>query len=92
MRVIYKYPLTLETRQSIHMPMGAKLLSVQAQFNCPCLWALVDPEAVTIIETIYVFGTGHQISKDEEELTFLGTVQLDGGALVFHVYSENVAW
>jgi hypothetical protein len=42
-KAIYKYPL-INRRSDIDMPLGAQVLAVQAQFETPTLWALVDPE------------------------------------------------
>lgn len=35
--------------------------------------------------TIRIFGTGHTI-QDADRLEYIGTIQMCGGALVFHVF------
>ena len=35
MEKIYKYPLALEDKQTIEMPIGSQILCVQTQFNQP---------------------------------------------------------
>lgn len=84
MLTIWKFPLVLEDFQWLWMPHGAELLSVQAQAGKPQLWALVDPSAVKVKRSIRTCGTGHSLR--EEHGKYVGTYQLDGGALVFHVF------
>lgn len=85
MMAIWKFPLKAQDVQSIEMPAGATILTVQTQGGQPCLWAKVDaakPKTKRVFET---FGTGHPIPETHER-AYLGTYQLVGGALVFHVY------
>lgn len=84
MRTIYKYPLTPKAYQVVEMPKHAKILCVQSQNGTPCLWAEVDTDQSTETRTFYVHGTGHELESGV--LVYIGTVQLHGGALVFHVY------
>lgn len=70
------------------MPVGAKILTVQVQNGIPCMWAMVDPDASTEEVTIRVHGTGHPIC-DSAKLEYIGTFQIYGGGLVFHVFKEN---
>lgn len=86
---IYKYPLAIEDEQQIEMPQGAKVLCVQMQNGTPYLWAEVNPEAPMTKNTFYVRGTGHQLGKVATAsigCTYIGTFQMAGGSLVFHVY------
>lgn len=90
-RTIYKYPLWSTTDvaryRAIAVPRGAKLLTVQIQHDVACLWAVVDPKAPTATLDVYTFGTGSAISTDLlAMLTYLGTVQADGGDLIWHIY------
>lgn len=41
MKTIWKYPLQVLDRQTLFMPPGAEILSLQTQFGNPCLWARV---------------------------------------------------
>ena len=88
MRTIYKYPIETTDTQIVMMPQQAKILTVQVQHGRPCLWAEVNtifaPERV-VIET---YGTGHQILRGKRE--YIGTYQLYGGDLIFHVYRRHV--
>jgi hypothetical protein len=81
---IFKYPLRVDDRQTVQLPKGAELLTVQTQHGSPCLWALVDEAAETESRVILMHGTGHPISCLGK---YLGTFQLDGGNLVFHAFT-----
>lgn len=84
----------------IEMPRGAKILAVQAQSEYPCIWALVRSDAPKVKRRFLVFGTGqeiqHEVIKaasptgyvdpDWFEEDYVGTFQLYGGRLVFHVF------
>lgn len=86
---IWKYTLELKDEQTIMMPAGAMILSVQTQKGVPMLWALVDPTHTTTPRRFAVFGTG----VDEFEvngLTFIGTIQQRSGGLVWHVFERVV--
>lgn len=85
-RTIYKYPLTVADRQEIRMPDGAQILCVQVQRGMPCVWALVDPAAPQARKAIYIYGTGHAIPADPGR--YIGTFQVQGGDLVFHVFEH----
>ena len=82
--VIYKYPLTLNDRQTVELPLGAEVLCAQAQYDTIMVWAKVDPQRYKEPRTFYVVATGAAVPEDA--VTYLSTVQLFGGRLVFHVY------
>lgn len=89
MKKIFKYPIMITDKQSFPMPVGAKILTVQVQNGNPCIWAMVDPEALTEEVTIRVHGTGHTI-YDSSNLEYIGTFQsMYGVNLVFHVFKEK---
>ena len=77
---IYKYKLGIAERQTIEMPLGAKILAVQTQSNHPCIWALVDPSKGNEQVNIATYGTGHPFKGGK----YLGTYQVN--ELVFHVF------
>lgn len=86
MKRIFKYPLSL-CSPSLKLPFGAEVLSVQVQHDVPCLWALVDDEALVFVERdIRCYGTGHHVGVANEPHRFLGTIQLEGGDLVLHFF------
>lgn len=88
---IYKYPLRIDGRQSISMPVGSKILCVQLQYGQPTLWVLV-PDCDDAVEArqFAVYGTGEMIVGNSGD--YLGTVQIatpgsNGGyVFVWHVF------
>ncbi len=86
---IWKYPVYMQDEFSIDMPPGAKILSVQIQGDSPQMWAMVEEESFgrTQRRRFKVVGTGHPITEDG--LAFIGTFQLRGGSLVFHLFEAN---
>lgn len=87
MKRIYKYPLSIAPVQTLGIPAGATLLTVQTQRNQPCLWALVDPERLQEEVRLRMVGTGHEF-EDADQWEYLGSFQLDAGMLVFHVFRQ----
>lgn len=85
MRNVWKYTLLPEC--TLEMPRGAQLLSVHVQGDDICLWALVDSSQPLTPRHFVIFGTGHAIH--DVELTYIGTVMMLGGALVFHVFERE---
>lgn len=82
MKAVYKYNLHPYARNM--MPVGAKPLSVHAQGNDLCLWALVDTEAELENREFVIVGTGHEVHDHAGE--FIGSALLAGGTLVLHVF------
>jgi len=88
-KTIWKFELEPIDRQIIEMPVNAEILTVQIQNETPCIWALVDPTKLTEIRVIEIFGTGHKMYYDiKNDRKHLGTYQLYGGSLVFHVFER----
>lgn len=87
MKTIYKYELLPAGSNaiSIEMAEGAEILCAQSQFAGAFLWALVDPVRPLVKRYFHVFGTGHRIDE-ALSLQYIGTFQLEGGVLVFHVF------
>jgi hypothetical protein len=87
MLTIWKYTIPVADDFSLSMPAGASPLSIQVQYDEPQLWALVDPDETVFQEIKFrLAGTGHPINIPEMDLSFIGTFQLDGGSLVFHLF------
>lgn len=83
MKTIYKYPLNLADRQSVDLPENSKILHVDFDPNGQiCLWAEIDTDKVQQRRTIYIFGTGHDI--DREDVAHIGTVK--DGPFMWHFY------
>lgn len=90
-RAIWKFPIQVMDRFEIAMPYEAEILCCQMQIdvfhsgpNKPYIWALVNPDAPTEVRKFRLAGTGHPIL--EPALTFVGTFQMAGGTLVFHLF------
>lgn len=83
---IWKFPLKIVDEQVLHLPIGAKALSVQVQNDIPCLWANVDTAAVKEERVVQIFGTGHDTTDAGD---YISTFQLNGGALVFHAFIKE---
>jgi hypothetical protein len=84
MKRIWKWNLRVEDLQEYKMHEGAELLTVQAQGDEIQLWALVDPNARHVFRRIATYGTGYPVPDVSQK--YVGTYQLHGGALVFHVF------
>ena len=83
MRSVWKFPIAMTDVQSVDMPMGAEILAVQMQGEQCCLWALCEPDNAKRPRIILIHGTGHRVG---DITRYIGSVQIYGGALVFHVF------
>jgi hypothetical protein len=81
---VWKWNLAVTDVQKLDIPVRAKLLCVQIQNGTPRLWALVNPDAPTETRNIITLGTGLRV--DCLPGKYVGTYQLKGGVLVFHVF------
>jgi hypothetical protein len=84
--IIYKYPIKITDKQLIDMPKGAQLLHVghdpQGQL---CVWARVDRRRQFDPVSIYICGTGQEMSSDAGAAAHLGSFQ-EGPFLIWHVF------
>jgi hypothetical protein len=86
---IWKWTLeATQERQHIDMPKGAQVLSVQIQHGHPQLWALVDMYAPKEVRNFSTYGTGNPLPQGDDYSRFVGTYQLPGCELVFHVFEQ----
>ena len=84
---IWQYKLEIDDTQTIKMPKDAKILTIQCQYETPCIWALVDPANKKEDRLIETFGTGNSISCGiGNDRKYIGTYQKQGGLLIFHVF------
>lgn len=85
--VIWKYELQITDYQDIHVPEGARLLSIHNQHDVLCIWVYCDPERKTETWTFQIFGTGQTIDPHEGYgMAFVGTVVM--GLFVWHVFKH----
>lgn len=86
---IWKFILPIEDRSVIEMPTNSQILTVQMQGNDICIWALVYPNHAKVEHTFEMFGTGHPVYNDMGiERKYIGTVQMFGGDLVYHIFER----
>ena len=83
---VYKYPLPVGDWVTVTMPDGAEPLCVQVQHGEPCLWARVAPGNPPVAHHFRIAGTGHDLGSNLGR--HIGSFQLAGGALVFHVFAD----
>ena len=86
MKTIFKYPLEADDYQTVIMPRGAQILTVQAQREIPCIWAMVDTDNEPEERYFRMAGTGHLFTSKDKLLRYIGTFQVRAGGLVFHVF------
>lgn len=87
MNTIWKFPFEVVDELTLTMPYGSRILTVQMQGEQPCLWALVNPSNSPDLRDFRIFGTGHPVPEDVGP--YIGTFQLHGGALVFHMFEST---
>lgn len=87
---IWKYSAPLQDLIRLMLPEGAQTLSVQMQGGGkdPQLWVFVpDVGAPRVERQLIWLGTGQSAPANPGR--FIGTVQLHGGALVFHLFEQE---
>lgn len=86
-KTIWKYPLTMSSKQIVELPACSTILSVQLQENVLQLWALVEPNYKHYLEKrhITIYATGEEMPDNCG--TYLTTFQVL--SLVFHVFEEG---
>lgn len=92
-RRVWKYPLAVRVEQTVEMPMGARVIHVAEQWGKPMVWAEVIgtdtfAKAYTRPRRFYIIGTGHVFDTRQAQIEYRGTVLLQRGHLVLHVYEE----
>ena len=92
MKTIWIFTLSIQDEQMVPMPENSAILSAQVQGTIICLWALVQPDNITVNHKIRIVGTGHALPDDYniKDAAFIGTVQTHEGSLVLHVFDEGV--
>ena len=86
MITIYKYELQVVDEQEIEMYDEYKLLSVIEQNGKIVVYALINTDSNPRYNVKFIMrGTGHNAEK-AANLTFLGTVKLLNGLLIYHIF------
>ena len=87
--VIYKYALGDGGGCSLALPQNAQFLTLQMQYDSPCVWFLCDKDAPLIRgNKVTIVGTGQEI-ESEGLGEYIGTFQKLDGALVWHVFLQQ---
>ncbi len=95
MKTIYKYKIVPDDLGAIHfstniyLPADAKILTVQYQFGEPHIWVMLDTEEPKVSWKFTIIGTGQDMGEYLSKEDYIGTFQLDGGALVFHLFAKK---
>jgi hypothetical protein len=91
-RAIWKYTLKFTEVQDLDLPLGAELLTVQAQHGQIVLWAIVDIDEDRKSKRTFVLATngapflpGSWLHRER----YLGTFQLNAGSFVGHVFEQR---
>lgn len=93
---IWKYPLEHQDRQTVRLPIYAKILSAGCTRDGIFLWARVSPVLAKAHQnenhTILIIGTGNPMhDQPDKKYTFIGTVieptrTID---LIWHIFEET---
>ena len=87
-KVIWKQTIAVMPSQSVMMPEGAEILTVQVQKDMLCLWYKCDPLISERKERYFhIYGTGHPILPDDVGEKYISTVQQEN--LVWHIYESQ---
>lgn len=87
--IIYKYDVT-PGEFTLELPWKAQILCVQVQNNTPRLWVQFASGSTPCIERYFrCVPTGVEFNDNPNcYCDYIGTFQIDSGALVFHLFEE----
>lgn len=95
-RRVVKYELDITDKQTIDMPDGAEVLSIQEHRGKLVMWALACDFEDIYPRTFYVVGTEEPLPDYSDDywcsVVYCATVQGKGGRLVWHVFTEIDIW
>jgi len=89
MQVIHKYDIPIQDDFTIKMPYVGKFLDVQVQYGAPRLWVLTSSESPEIEYKFKIIATGQEFDYENTCLYYIGTFQMVGGDLVYHLFYEE---
>jgi hypothetical protein len=88
MKQVWKYRLALTSNaQSVLMPLGTQVLSLQLQLEEPVLWAKVYTEAPVVPRYFAFVGTGLSVPENSG---YVGTLLLENGSRALHLFELMV--
>jgi hypothetical protein len=86
---IWKY--TLGSGENIfQIPKGYRVLSVIEQHGAIVLYCLVDPSEEVVSAEFTLIGTGWELDNSILDMNFIGTVVIQGGYTVCHVFEKVI--
>lgn len=89
-KTIYKYLLDVTDRQTIMLPKGYKVLSIQPQKDALRLWAKIDTNIQEESPLdIIIIGTGRPLPDDIDIYDHFTTIEMCGGNLVWHIFIKK---
>lgn len=102
MRTIHKSTLEVVSKQSLELPIEARIIKLDIQHGIPTIWYICDTDDRMELRTFIVFGTGHNIldadvqdnkvlgkmpiNRNHAGPFYVGSVQM--GAYVWHYFEE----
>lgn len=86
MKTVHKYPVEMADAFKAEIPVGAKFISVQVQRGAPQMWWAVDTDMPLEERSFAVCGTGNPLHPVGAAREPLGSFQLYGGDLIFHLF------
>ncbi len=87
MTTIYKHEIEVHDTFVLQIPMYGHILKVAKQGDKICVWVKGDTQRESVPITLRIFGTGHPLPIEEENLTYLDTVVM--GYFVWHVFIKD---
>jgi hypothetical protein len=87
MKKIFKYELAITDSQTVTMPTGAEILTIQNQGPRIQLWALVAEGQPPVARKIECHGTGNPI-QNANGLTYIASVQTHQGQFIWHFFER----
>lgn len=81
-RTIWKFQLDMALAE-IEMPRDAEVVCFAIQNGEACIWAIVDPDVLTVPRRFQIFGTGHELPT-AGQCCYIGTSQQ--GPFVWHLF------
>lgn len=97
-KTVWKYKLSAKPFVELEMPIGAQILSVQSILNIAdpdpkelaYLWAMVDPEMRLEKRRFIIIPTGVEMGDDVQGHSYVGTIQMQSGDIILHVFEVSV--
>jgi hypothetical protein len=88
--VIWKYEFEIADEFTLEFPEESEVLHVNMQHNKPCMWVLHhDINAPKQKRTFHIVGTGHHFDEEKGYMMYIGTFQMMGGMLIWHLWERG---